>query len=255
MINLTVLGSGTLQPTPSRGCSGYLLKIDNSTILLDSGSGTLRQLSLCSVLAEDIDYIFFSHLHVDHTADLIPLLFAKRHASRHNKKNISIYGPRGFKVFFEKLSQLFQTSIEPISYKINVFEYELKEFDFSNFSVTFMHVQHTENSCGFRIQDTHNTLFAYTGDTDYCDNLIALCKDCDIAVIECSFPDDAKVSGHMVPYEVGKIAQEAGCKRVLLTHMYPNTDKSELIASCKRYFDGEIAVAEDLHTYTFGKNS
>jgi len=93
MIQLTILGSGTLQPTPERGCSGYLLNIEGQNILLDAGSGVLRQLSHMHIQAQDIDHIFFTHFHIDHTADLVPLLFAKRHTSDKKTRDISIYGP------------------------------------------------------------------------------------------------------------------------------------------------------------------
>ena len=78
-MRLTILGSGTLVPVANRCNPGYLLDIANDTILLDSGSGTLRQISSAGRSIWDINQIFYSHLHIDHTNELIPLLFAYKY--------------------------------------------------------------------------------------------------------------------------------------------------------------------------------
>ena len=254
-MQLTVLGSGTLQPTAKRGCSGYFVQIKNTKILLDAGSGALRQLAKMNVTAEDTDFIFFTHLHIDHTADLVPFLFAKRNSIVSTKKNIAIFGPPGFQQFFSKLIAIYDKSIQPEGYELTVREYTADNFGFKDFSITFMPMKHSDNSYGLRIEDTKGRIIAYTGDTEYCDNLIPLCRNSDIAIIECSFPDSSKTEGHLTPSEVGKAAELAECKSVLLTHLYPIADESDLVSSCSRHFSGKLAVAEELKTITVGENS
>ena len=249
-MRLTVLGSGTFQPTPERGCSGYLIEIGDEKILLDAGSGILRQLSKINVSAEDIDIIVFTHLHIDHTGDLAPLLFAKHHIIKSNKKDLLLFGPPGFQKFFSQLNAIYNKSIQAEDYVLTIQECTENGFNFKDFSIAFLPVMHTDNSYGIRIEDTNGRTLAYSGDTDYCDNLIALCRKSDIAIIECSFQDDQKFPGHMTPSEVGKAAHLAECKRILLTHIYPVADVEKLLSSCSIYYHGTIEIAEELKTIT-----
>jgi ribonuclease BN (tRNA processing enzyme) len=55
-----------------------------------------------------------------------------------------------------------------------------------------------------------------------------------------------KVEGHLTPSLAGRMAAEAGCKRLMLTHLYPICDDSNLIEPCRRHYDGELIIAEDL---------
>jgi ribonuclease BN (tRNA processing enzyme) len=85
----------------------------------------------------------------------------------------------------------------------------------------------------------------YTGDTEYSESIIELARGADTLLIECAFPDDAPVPGHLTPSGAASIAGEAGVRRVVLTHIYPVTDLLDLAAEVGKGFDGEIVVAED----------
>jgi len=87
--------------------------------------------------------------------------------------------------------------------------------------------------------------FVYTGDTEYSQSVIELARGADTLLVECSFPDDAPVPGHLTPSGVARIAREAGVRRVVLTHIYPAVEDLDLITEVGRDFDGEILVAED----------
>jgi ribonuclease BN (tRNA processing enzyme) len=54
------------------------------------------------------------------------------------------------------------------------------------------------------------------------------------------------VKGHLTPSEAGKIAAAAGVKKLVLTHFYPPCDEEDMISPCRKFFDGEIVLAEDL---------
>jgi len=251
-MRITVLGAGTLQPTSERGCPGYLVEIGNKKILLDAGSGTLRQLARCRYRAGEIDYIFFTHLHPDHTGDMIPLLFAKKYDDSVNPNDILIYGPSGFKAHFDALYDIYREWISSERYSIQIQEYNTGRLEFPGWHITAFPVEHTDNSFGFKVAE-HNTIFAYSGDTGFCPGLINLCEDADLAVIECSFPDELKVKGHLSPSEAGRAAQSAHVKRLILTHMYPIVNEREIIAACSAHFSGEVACAEELRTITIGE--
>ena len=89
-------------------------------------------------------------------------------------------------------------------------------------------------------------VLAYSGDTDYCPGLVALARDADVLIAECSFPDDRKVTGHLTPSLVGRAARESGCRKVVLTHLYPPCDTCDIAQAVQGEFAGTVIVAEDL---------
>jgi ribonuclease BN (tRNA processing enzyme) len=86
----------------------------------------------------------------------------------------------------------------------------------------------------------------YSGDTDYCNSLVELASESDLLIVECSFPDEFKVDGHLTPSFAGRVAKESGAKRLLLTHLYPICDQYDIRSQAQRTYQGEIIVAEDL---------
>jgi ribonuclease BN (tRNA processing enzyme) len=104
---------------------------------------------------------------------------------------------------------------------------------------------HTERSIGFRVATRAGTSVAYSGDTDDCGNMIELGRGADILLIECSAPDGFKAEGHLTPSLAGKIATEAGAKRLVLTHFYPICDRYPILKQAKGAFKGKIILAKD----------
>jgi len=96
-----------------------------------------------------------------------------------------------------------------------------------------------------------------TSDSEPDPRLIEFCRDADLMVVECSgtkeFYDTQAWGGwHMTPEDVGRIAREAGVKKVVLKHLViesfsKDPDVSEKMAETIRSLhpDGEILVAED----------
>jgi ribonuclease BN (tRNA processing enzyme) len=103
---------------------------------------------------------------------------------------------------------------------------------------------HSEVSVGFRV-DARGRSMVYSGDTDYCVNIVRLGKNADLLILECSFPDERKSPGHLTPSFAGKIAREASCKKLLLTHFYPVFQGHDILQECRKEFSGEIVLAED----------
>ena len=70
----------------------------------------------------------------------------------------------------------------------------------------------------------------YSGDTDYSEDLIRLAQGADLLICECSLPEEMKVEGHLVPSLAGRIASEAGCRKLLLVHLYPECEGRDIRA-------------------------
>lgn len=78
-------------PAIGRAQSSNLLIVNGSLYLIDAGPGVTRRLTRAGISVRDIDNIFLSHDHSDHTDGLAELLSAEYAMSR--AKPINIYGP------------------------------------------------------------------------------------------------------------------------------------------------------------------
>ncbi len=245
-MELIIVGSGTAAIQPRRGPSGYILRNSAEIYLLDGGSGTLRRAAEVGISYKEIGKIFYTHLHPDHTIDLVPFLFATKHTPGFVRTEpLEIYGPVGFAEFYQKFTELFSRRMLEAEYEIKITEMGARHLQFQNWQLRTELMQHAHHAIGYRFESAGKT-FAYSGDTDFCEEVIHLARNADVLLLECSFPDRMKVKGHLTPSEAGRIAAAAGVKKMVLTHFYPPCDEEDMITPCRKYFDGEVMLAEDL---------
>ena len=246
-MEVAVIGSGTGVPSLRRGSPGTVIRVGSSTLLLDSGSGTLERMLQGKIDFREVNYLLYSHFHPDHTADLVPFLFASNYGSDEKRTGeLKVIGPKGLQQFYEGLKAVYGRWIEPQTYTLTLMEIEEEEIAFPDFSLQGFYLVHGESSVGFRVRSRDGKTVAYSGDTDFCPNLIRLGRNVDLLILECSFPDGRKVEGHLTPTLAGRVAREAGCKRLLLTHLYPPCDDEDMVTVVKDQFSGEVTLAEDL---------
>lgn len=249
-MELIIIGSGTGALQLDRGPSGYILKLSDEILLLDGGSGTLRKCFEAGVSYQGIDKIFYTHLHPDHTIDLVPFLFATKHTPGFTRtRGLEIYGPAGLRNFYRGVTRLYGTGMTEVDYDIVVRELGASSRSFSGWRLKTGLMQHSQNAIGYRFEVEGKSL-VYSGDTDFCEGIIDLADGADVLLLECSFPDDMKVPGHLTPSEAGKIAAEAGVGKLILTHLYPPCDDEDILTPCRRQFDGEVRKAADLMRIT-----
>jgi len=246
LAELILLGSGTGIPSLKRASPGLIILSDKTQIWIDSGPGTLRKMLEFGITYQDPDLLLYTHLHPDHTADLVPTLFACKYGDLPRKKDLLCMGGSRFKSFFEKLEELYGSWIEPQSYQLTVKEISEETMLYRDLKIFSKPMAHIPGSVGYRIEFKNGKSIAISGDTDYCQNIIDLALEVDLLVLECSFPDGKKVEGHLTPSLAGRIGMESHCKRLLLTHFYPVCDQFDILNQCKQVYLGQIILAEDL---------
>jgi ribonuclease BN (tRNA processing enzyme) len=107
-LSVLVLGSGGPMATASgRASAGYLIFVDGvPRILMDVGGGTYQRLAESGATIPSLDIVLLSHLHIDHTGDLSPMIktayFHARSAGtpRLASQPIRIWGPAATNVPF-----------------------------------------------------------------------------------------------------------------------------------------------------------
>lgn len=117
---LLVLGSSAALPTATRFCSGQLLRVQSTHVLIDCGEGALRQLQAAGAGYGRISLILITHLHGDHYFGLPGLLTSFSLNDR--KKPLTIVSPPGLK---ERISPLIETQNYSMPFDIEFVELSL----------------------------------------------------------------------------------------------------------------------------------
>ncbi len=245
-MRVTILGSGTAVPSLERNSSGALIQEDGINTLIDFGYGTLKQLLNLGITYHDIDRIFFTHNHPDHICDLIPFLFGARYHPSARTKDLEIVAGPGFQKFFDELLAAFGNWLTPKEYPLQITEIDEGSKKFGCHQVLFKKVRHIDMSRGYRFMNPEGKSVAFSGDTDYCEGMIELGKEADLMILECAMPDDSKIAGHLVPSLAGKLAKEADCKKLCLTHFYPPCDMDVIRKTVSALYKGKLVLARDL---------
>ncbi|MFQ5559036.1 MAG: MBL fold metallo-hydrolase [Nitrospinota bacterium] len=244
-MELVILGSGTCVPSLNRGGPSQLIEAGASKLLIDTGLGTLRSLLRLGITYNDISHLLFTHIHPDHTAELVPFLFACKYSDTLRTRPLKIIGGAGFRDFFHSLESVYGKWIKPDSFDLEILELVEERISFEGLEISTKKTAHIKESVGFRVESGGKSI-AVSGDTGYCPGVVALAQDSDLLVVECSHPDGFPVEGHLTPSLVGQIASEAGCKRVLLSHFYPAVDFTFPDKKVRESFSGEVLAATDL---------
>ncbi|OPL10900.1 MAG: hypothetical protein AVO38_04790 [delta proteobacterium ML8_D] len=255
MIEIIVLGSGTGVPSIRRAGPATCLKAEGQTLLIDSASGTLRQLAKAGIFYDALDIVLYTHFHPDHIGELAPFIFATRYTPGYRRNSpVMVMAAEGLKQFYQSLIQAFGHWVEPEPGKV-IFEEIPREMKAAMqvFPLTIRSTptNHTPQSLAYRIETSAGKSVVFSGDTDFCDGLIELAQDTDLLVLECAAPEGYKIQGHLTPSEAGKIARDAGVKRLLLNHFYPNCDEHDLMTPCSKIYKGPIILAEDFMRLIF----
>jgi ribonuclease BN (tRNA processing enzyme) len=191
---------------------------------------------------EEIHFIFLTHFHPDHISDLIHFLFFLANSRRQPKTSLEIWGPAGLATLLAGFQKIYGNWLD----KLPIISSELSGslLQFPAFSVRWAKVLHNSESVGYRFE-IDRKIIVFSGDSDYCPELVELSRQADLAVLECSYPDDTEVAGHLTPAKVGKIGREAAIKHIVLTHLYPEIKAGDLEMSIKKIYSGKVSTGKD----------
>ena len=246
-MHVTIVGTGTAVPNLARRQSCVVVEAGGEMLVFDLGSGAVRGMLRADLDPFAVDHIFFTHFHPDHTVDIIPLLFAIKYGVEEPRvRPLTITGPAPFNDFFGRVESVwgewmtgdYPTDVSELPHECPA------PIELAGLSLTWAPAEHRPESIAYRLESGGRT-FVHTGDTEYSEDVVALASGADTLLIECSFPDDQPVPGHLTPAGVACTATESGVERVILTHLYPPVEKLDLVSEVRRGFDGEVIVAHD----------
>ena len=243
-MQVIILGAGTAIPTPRRSPAGVLVRVGAMPLLFDLGPGTIARLAAVGVSYRDLEYVFLTHLHSDHTLDLVTFLQANDSTPGWTRtRPVHVIGSHGTQKFYEQLVQTYP-GIAPQSYALDFRELGAERVSFDAWTIETARTGHTGPSIGYRIE-AEGKAIVYTGDAKDSPELAHLARAADLFVCECAFPTGYLTTDHMTAEAVGRIARAANAKRVVLNHLYPPALEVAIAAQVRAAFSGEIIVAVD----------
>ena len=295
-----ITGSGSALIDPLRGNASVAVIVDGTVLQFDFGRRAMDNLALAGINPVNVDYIFFTHLHFDHIATYDYHVISSWIAGRQTP--IEVYGPLGTIEmsdnavygmhavdieFVEKLLAGWPKRLDrrpkskpPIQVR-DIGAGVVAETD--SFKVTAVDTPHYRSmgvrSLGYRIDSEHGSAVV-SGDTAPSDEIAELAKGADLLIHECVIPDpgmtksgkfaekppeDEPPEGHTSPTQLGQLAQRAGVKKLVATHLAPYTSVDaavemssmylgprlgdeiwgEFVHAMKRQYDGPVVLAED----------
>jgi ribonuclease BN (tRNA processing enzyme) len=252
---LTVLGCAGSAPGPNAPTSGYLLEADGFLLGVELGHGTLTVLQAIRDPFE-LDALVFSHLHPDHCADFTALTVVRRYhpaplrnphehrlpvygATEMHSRFVAAHSPDEADRASEDLSDVFEFHVlEPGTISIGPFE------------VSVVYANHVCEAFSFRFSHRGRTL-AFTGDTDVFDGLAGFFAGADVLLAEASWThaEDRPANLHLSGKEAGELAKRAGVGQLLVTHVPPWTDASEVLAEARAEYPGETVLVRQGQSY------
>ncbi|GAA1253828.1 MBL fold metallo-hydrolase [Prauserella halophila] len=215
---LTVLGSATPYATVDNPCSGYLVTSGDTRVWIDAGSGTLAELQR-HTRVDELDAIWISHLHADHSADLLTAYYALLFADIDLAAPIPLYGPPGTA---DRLAHFLTNGPgrSPVEAAFAVHElYDGHRAEVGALTITSRAVRHDMPAFAARVEGSGTSL-TYSGDTAPCTALTDLAVDTDVLLCEAESdraPADGQV--HHTPENAADTARAAGARRLIVTHV------------------------------------
>ena len=252
-MKLQILGTGTFFATIERTASAYILEWGSNKALIDCGPGTLIRLSQMGIKVEDLDYIFITHFHPDHTSDLFPLFMNYRLRDLFSPGSITkfpiIFGPPGIEKFLIGYGQLTELPVYEGWGKIETHDYE-STIKIDRAEVKPYKVEHgafgvMARAYALRFESEGKTI-VFSGDTVDCEGIRQASSNADLLVCDASYPKNIKLPAHMNTAEIGEMATNSKIKKIILTHFYPQYDKVDLVAEVKEKFAGKVERGQDL---------
>jgi len=270
MNRITLLGTGCPSPSHIRFGPSVLVESNNSKFLFDSGSGVTQRLSQIDIKPAELDSVFITHMHSDHIVDLYQVYISGWHTGR--EETFKVYGPSGITEYFEgvlnaynkELSNRIEWEKRPnergLEYKVVEIE-DNSEVLQDNVQIKAIEVDHhpVNPAYGYKIIMDNEKSIVISGDTRYSENLISAAEGVDILVHEVFIElklNTTRMSEqtvrnikdyHTSPEDVGRVANKAGVKKLVLTHFVPPVfDEEKLKGRISEYFSGEIIVGKDL---------
>jgi ribonuclease BN (tRNA processing enzyme) len=258
---------------PDRKMTGQAIVVDGRVYVIDVGYGVVGRMVEAKLPFSDVAAVFITHMHSDHVPDYPMLAYEIAHAQ--GISPVRVFGPEGIQQVHAGALQVFSEDFTTRAAMMRGLTPPNQRFAVTQISkdgvihqddrvkVTALAVPHPPiPSYAYRF-DSKDRSIVISGDTRAFEPLADLAKGADILVHEAIYlPGFAAppynmpepmlkmaTTVHTTPEQAGMIAQKAGVKTLVLSHLIPgeNTVADDVWrAEAAKHFTGRIIVGRDL---------
>lgn len=246
-MRLTCVGTGTAAPSPARVQAGTLVAAGPHRVLVDCGSGVAHRMAALGLDWGGITHVALTHFHADHCADLVTLFVAWRYGQLPARSApLTVLGPPGLLARVEAIGRAFDVDPTAGGHPVTIIELPRDGALALGGGVTIAAcpVPHTAESVAYCLSDGGRRL-VISGDTPEDGAFAAWAAGCDLLLLECSLPDAMAVASHLTPEGAGRMAAAARPGRLVLTHIYPPLEGTDVAGAVGREWSGPLVLAHD----------
>ena len=277
-MNITLLGTGGPRPDPDRHGPAAVVKIGDAYLLFDSGRGVVLQMVRAGIPLDRVNPVFVTHHHYDHIGDLADVILTSWLMGRQH--DLQILGPPGTtSIVNALLTQVYDKDIEFRDKGESAIVGGWKPvvctdilsglvYDGGTWKVYAEMAKHGHDlplpdafkhrwvCLGYRLE-AEGKVVAISGDGVASEGLDHLAKNADV-LVQCCYLATAELTTpalqHLAKHTlacsdtVGKIAQRARVKKLVLTHLRQKSDAmlAEVVADVACDYDGPVVLGHDL---------
>jgi ribonuclease BN (tRNA processing enzyme) len=222
-MRIQFLGSGDAFGSGGRFNTCFFVENAAGAFLIDCGASSLIAVRKYGDDPNRIGTVFISHLHGDHFGGLPFLILDAQFYSRRTTP-LTLVGPPGFRDRLMQVMELFFPGSSGVERR---FTTEIREIGagetavINGVKVTAYLVEHACGAPPFALRFVcDGKVLAYTGDTEWTENLLAVGRGADLLIAEALF-FERRVKYHLDYASLKGNLERIGAKRVILTHMGP----------------------------------
>ncbi|MEM1371383.1 MAG: MBL fold metallo-hydrolase [Pseudomonadota bacterium] len=242
-MRLNVVGSGDAFGSGGRLQTSFHIETSDANILLDCGATALIGMERLQLNPNDVDAIVISHLHGDHFGGLVWWLLHAHYVSQ-RQKSLTILGPIGLEARLHAATEAFYPPAQrwqdlrfPLCFQTIAPD---QPVEIHGCKVSAREVRHPCGAPPYALRLEHGAkVLAFSGDTEWVDELQTISRDADLFIIECH-GFDAPVPWHMSWREISTKLDAITARRILLTHM-----SSEMLANSDDVQNERVLLAHD----------
>ncbi len=237
-VSLTFLGSGDAFGSGGRFQTCLLIDAFGHRFLLDCGASSLVAMKQRGLDPSSIEAIFVTHLHGDHFGG-IPFVLLDAQFSRRDAP-LLIIGPPGIEHRVHEAMEVLFPGSSRTQQRFLIDFTELSPLTAIRVGPLRVIAYPVEHFCGappysLRLECNGRTI-AYSGDTEWTDQLLEVARDADLFVCEAYF-FEKQVRFHLDYRTLARQRDALKCKRLVLTHM-----SADMLAHVR---DAAVECAED----------
>jgi ribonuclease BN (tRNA processing enzyme) len=221
MVTVRFVGSGDSFGSGGRFQTCILVDGPRARVAIDFGASSLIALAQQSIEPNSIDAVLLTHLHGDHCGGVPFLLIDAMLASR-RARPLTIAGPRDLARRMGEIREALFPGSHAMTPKFPLEWIELAPAaprTVLDCVVTARPARHTAetNPTALRVE-IGGKVIAYTGDTEWTDDVAAVARDADLLIAECYYYDKP-VKWHLNYPAIAAHRATCGARRIILTHM------------------------------------